>query len=504
MLRALSLYLPNWSIERTRRREELSRDASRGEALILARTEHQRPVVAACCGIASSAGVTPGMSVADARALIRSGRVRIEEHRADRDVAALVSLARWALRFSPVAAPDAPDGLLLNVTGCAHLYGGEDRLARGIERAAGRLGFTSRAVIAPSYAGAWALARYAQGSVCLGDMESLRAALAPLPVGALRVEDGVVDALAEVGVATIGELLALPRGALASRFGAGVLGRMDAALGLAPESIEPVRERTPPRAERCLDGPTVSLEALGIVTRGLLADVGAALRERCAGVRRLDAVFDRPGLTPVMVTVTLARPTRDVRHLWSLLWPRMERMHLGDGVERVELTAARIGRMREVQMNRWAAEEEEREDGRALVELCETLANRLGGDRVLRGREIDTHAPERAIGFAPALTTRRRADPVAARPGRPSLLLDEPEGVRVMSVDFPAIPAALVWRGETRALVTSLGPERIGDEWWAQRESSRDYFKVQDEAGRWLWVFRDERSGRWFVHGVWA
>lgn len=508
MLTALSLYLPNLAVELANRRERLnsSRHGSRGEALLLTRTEHQRPVVAACCARAKAAGVTPGMSVADARALIRSGRVRIEEHRAERDAAALVSLARWSLRFTPVAAPDPPDGLLLNVTGCAHLFGGEDRMVRRVVRGATRLGFTARGVIAPTYAGARALARFADGPACVPDVYTLRAALAPLPVVALRLDHATVAALSEVGIERIGELLALPRGTIPSRFGIDLLRRMDAALGLAPETIDPVREREPPRAERCLEGPTTNLDALTLVTRALLDDIAAMLGALCAGVRRLDAVFDRPDHSPITITLTLARPTREVRHLWAMLGPRMERMHLGDGVERVELIASRVGRVREAQLSPWPTAVEDDPNARAFDELCETLANRLGGDRVLRPQWIDTHMPERAVAFAPALTHARHTEPAPRESAdRPSVLLDTPEALRVaLPAESPSVPAALTWRGRTTPLTRVIGPERLAAEWWTGMASTRDYFKVQDDSGRWLWVFHDARTERWYLHGLWA
>lgn len=512
MLKALSLYLPNWAVELANRRERLnpSRHGPRGEALLLTSTVHQRAIVAACCASAGAAGVVPGMSVADARALIRSGRVRIEEHRADRDEAALVSLARWAMRFTPVVATDSPDGLLLNVTGCAHLFGGEERMIRRVVRGAARLGFTARGVIAPTYAGARALSRFAEKVVCVPDCAALRGALAPLPVGALRIEPSVVSALREVGIERIGQLLAISRRTIPSRFGVSVLCRMDEAVGTAPEVIEPVRERVLPRAERCLDGPTVNLEVLAIVTKKLLEEILVMLVTGCAGVRRLDAVFERPGHAQLTMTLRLSRPTRELRHLWAMLWPRMERMHLGDGVERVELIASRVGRVREAQLSQWSVAVDDDPNAHRFDELCETLANRLGGDRVLRARLIDTHMPERAAVFVPVFVSvlaspQRSERALDAAADRPSVLLDIPEVFPIVSpAGSPSMPSAIVSRGRTCPLVRVIGPERLAAEWWVGPASTRDYFKVQDDSGRWLWVFHDARAARWYLHGLWA
>ena len=489
---------------------------------MLVHTVRQRPLVAACCERARAAGVRPGMTVADARALIRSDAVRIEQHNPQRDGASLDSLARWATRFTPSVAPDPPDGLLLNVTGCLRLFRGERRMLRLVASGVERLGLACRVALAPTYGAAWALARYSESQLAHVEAAALSEALSPLPVRALRLEDGLVAALDEVGIARVGDLLALPRSTLPVRFGADLLLRLDQAFGLTGERIEPVRPREPLGVERALDGPTTNLEGLGMVVRGLLEDLSAELARRCSGVRRLDATFDRTDVGPLILTVTLGRASREAKHLWRLLWPHMERMPMGFGVDRVEVRATRCAALRDMQQSRWGAEDEGDADAGAISVLGDTISNRIGPDRVCRAVLVDTHIPERGFEYVPLVASAdRRSMPrgqeeegvgVALR-DRPSLLLARPEAVMV-AANPDAAPASVTWRGRECGVVASVGPERIAGAWWEAGDtggdgvsscnSARDYFKVQDRAGRWLWVYRETRTGRWFAHGLWA
>ena len=521
MLRAISLYLPNWPVYLLRRRDRARASrtgtpARQDEPVILTQSIGPRPLVAACCPRARKIGIAPGMTVADARALVRSGALRIEPFEPAHDDAALHALARWATRFTPAVAASPPGGLLLNVTGCMRLFGGEARLMRRVAREVNTLGLSWRLAMAPTYGAAWAIARYGPECAMNVGADSLRATLEPMPLASLRIDPATVAALEEVGIETVADLLALPRATLPSRFGSELLTRLDQAMGLVPETIEPVRPREPTRTERVLEGPTTSLEVLGIVVRGLLESLAHELALGGRGVRRLDATFGRTDLGPLTVNVPLGRASRDAGHLWSLLRPRMEKMQMGFGIDRVELLAARTGRVRETQASNWGTGNEE-PDSRAFDEMCDAVANRIGPGRVLEARAVDSHIPERSFMYIPAADTGapgprqdRYADEATARGGdRPSLLFRSPEPARVIAGPDDGPPWRIAWSGGECAIASNIGPERLASAWWAHASGprptdpcARDYFKVQDTRGRWLWVFRE--SGRWFVHGVWA
>jgi protein ImuB len=315
----------------------------------------------------------------------------------------------------------------------------------------------------------------------------------------------------------------VPRDQIPSRFGDALLLRLDHALGQAWEHLEPIRPVPPIVVQRVFDGPATQPEAIAITARELLGELIAKCDERQHGVRRLTLELSRVDTTPERVTVTLSRATRNTKHLWSLLVPRLERANLGYGVDEVTLAAPRTSKIRYEQARKWndAGGGDSAAAAQAVSELIDTLSNRLGAERVWRIVPVASHVPERVAEAYPAGIERPPLFPASPASlvshagdavtcaDRPSVLLDPPEPVRVIAVS-PDGPIAVVhWRDEDHAVMTTVGPERVSPEWWRVRESgatppTRDYFKVQDERGVWLWLYRDLIEPNWFVHGVWA
>jgi protein ImuB len=478
-----------------------------------------------------AAGVRAGMSLAHARALLAGAPVQVEPFRPQRDGAALQALGKWANRFSPIVAVDLPDGLLIDITGCQRLFGGERRLLDGLADSIERLGFGVCVASARAFGCAWAVARFGRDDRSVIRDGAEREVLAPLPVAALRLERQTVDALHEVGIGRIGHLFDLRRSELAERFGLDLLRRLDQATGAAAEAIEPVRAIAPPRAQRVFDGPVKQLEAVMLTVRDLVAVLARELEQRESGARRIDLELSRIDGAPLRWTVRLSRPSRNPRHLWSLLGPKVEAANLGFGVEAVALVAARTGRLCHEQMDAWPAPGDDGRWESRFGELLDALADRLGADRITRVEPVESHIPERAFRHQPVREADRRAggDGLVTPADRPSALFERPEPIEVIALTPDGPPSWLKWRGAEHSIVASAGPERIGGEWWnevtkarsggkARRHEgtearseceTRDYFEVQDDCGRWLWVYRvsgseGERSHRWFVHGVWA
>lgn len=457
------------------------------------------------------------MTLAHARALLHGRAVFVEPELPERDAEALAKLARWANRFAPTVAVDPPDGLMLDVTGCERLYGGEPHLLDGVRGAVARLGVRCRGAIAPTIGGAWAWARYGDPARPILQDGDLTHALAPLPIEALRLEPHVVEELASVGVRLVEHLLDLPRAQLADRFGDAVLRRIDQALRIttrdtgagAGEALAPLRPAPPPEAERLFDGPCRQLEAIELATRGLAEALCASLRGRGLGVRRLRVRFDRSDAEPVAETLDLSAPSRDAKHLWTLLRPRVERMNLGFGVDAIRLTALEVGDVPIEQgvLVEGAAPEPRSRAQREAAQLVDVLGNRLGRQRVLRAEAVDTHVPEKSFRLKPAAEKGGKGYAPASAGDRPSVLL---EHVRPLDVTAMRPEGPVLQIGPQRVTVC-IGPERITPRWWRssgeKREGGppvRDYYKLQLADGRWLWAFRELSSGRWYGHGAWA
>ena len=497
------------------------------ETILLVETIANRQVVIHGCEGAAEAGVRAGMTLAHARALLGPVAVRVRPARPQRDGEALRALALWATRFAPAVAPDPPDGLLADISGCQFLFRGERRLIQMIRQAVQRLGFHARLAAAPTFGCAWAVARFGTRGMRIVSEEELRDALRPLPIAALRVGPDTEADLSEVGIERIGDLFAVPRAAFPSRFGNEPLLRLDQATGEALEMIRPVQHTEPPRVERLFAGPVQKLEAIELTVRQLLDELAARLQDRESGAQRLDLELKRFETGPLRLSATLSRPSRDVRHLWSLLRPRVEKANLGHGVERVRITASHTGTLRH-QQHRCLDGEDSGEIEGAFGRLLDIMAGRIGPDRVVRMEPARTHIPERIYRPQPACGDACGAaclgggttsgDPSGG--DRPSVLFDPPQPILVIAVTPDGPPSRLRWNGREHRIVATIGPQRIGEEWWRGRHegktetsdpsqvpsclSARDYFKVSDEGGRWLWVFRDHASSQWFVHGQWA
>ncbi len=470
--------------------------------MLVVRTAANRPCIAACCDRAARAGVRPGMTLAEARALLRSSDVRLEEDDPARDAKALAALAHWSTRYLPRVAVDAAgDGLLAEITGCERLYRGEPRLLRQLRQAMQRLGLRSRLAAAPTFGAAWALARHGPRTLSVTVDDKLPEALADLPVAGLRVDEATVDALAEVGVRTIGQMRHLPRAELPARFSDELLLRLDQALGRTLETIDPVRPRRLLQAERRFPGPVVSLEGVMQSVRQLVAALCEQLAAQESGARRLRLILERYQAEPLEIHQTVSRASRDAGHLWSLLAPKVERAHLGHGVEAVTLTASETARL---QHRQYGAERADADRERACGELVDVLEARLGSRRVRTLEARQTHTPERVYRTRSAGLARRGRLADVTPHERPSRLLHPPRRVEVLarSPDGPVV--RLCDAGRPYAIRQCHGPERLSGAWWRGERFVRDYYRLQEEGGRWLWVFREEATGRWFLHGWWS
>jgi protein ImuB len=517
MRKALSLFLPDLLVDLTRRRlrqletgSPTPTRASRLPAaesslvLVVERVGAAKAVVA-CCRRCASAGIVPGMSLAHALALTPGVRVHVEDHRPDRGDTALRRLAVWLARHVPIVAPDPPDGLVMDIGGCERLFGSDERHARKVGRAVCSLGLRCRIAVAPTAAAAWACARFAPRPLTMVGHDAIPATLSPLPVAALRLDPHAVAGLLEVGVRSIGDVLRLPRPSLAPRFGSGLALRLDQALGHAIEVIEPVRPAPPLRAERVFDGGTTRLETLHLAFDDVLQQLLGLLGARGLGVRLLDAHCARVASAPVAFTVTLSRPSRNFKHLRGLLARGLEGLNMGFGVEAVSLTARRVGRLPDTQQTVWVPGRPAEHDA-GFAELIDVLSDRLGAGAVTTLVPVGTHIPERTLQPVPAVEGAAAAPPanLDAPRERPTLLLSPPEPIAALALVPDGPPLRLDWRDQVHEVLAAVGPERIAPEWWLGDAGSRDYYRVQVDPGIWLWVFREQETSRWRLHGVWA
>jgi len=539
--------LPHLAIERWAKGSDLPPDAP----IVLTSEGTHGPVIHAVTKAAAERGARPGARLTDARAL--DPALAAVPADPDGDSALVRRLARWAGRWSPLVEVDG-DGLRLDVTGVAHLFGGEKGLVGDIRRCFARIGLTARVAIAPTAAAAWALSRFARSLSTVTpakagvhadahsrnsqnptDMDaSLRwhDDLKSLPVSALRLDPDTVLTLERLGLKTIGALMEVPRLGLARRFrGAeNVVDALDRMTGRKPEPLTAARADPPPRALLKLEEPASHPEAAAQALERLIPLLVAQLQERHLGARRLSLSGYRVDGSVAVASVATSIASRDPKHFRRLLIDKTSLLDPEFGFDAFALQADWTEDLGAVQDSLVEEPSGERE----LARLIDRLTVKLGPKRVRRPQAEESHLPERASGWVAAIispsplagegrssrrlrkgegemargstpphppTAAQRVPPSPARgeglSRQPQRLLDRPEGIDVIYATPEGMPRKFVWRRAVHEIARVEGPERIAPEWWRQPSSARlrDYYRVEDSSGCRYWIYREGIAG---------
>ena len=489
-------------------------------------------------GSAQRRGLRPGIALADARAVAPD--VRIMPHDPEADRAMLEKLCAACERYTPWVAIDpfgarqnrsihAPGnefggdgaGLWLDVTGCAHLFGGEDALLADISARFARAGFRTRAALAATPGAAWALARYGdadkntyRGGAPAGEA---RAQLKSLPVGALRLEPALIEELERMGLRRIGDLVHLPRAPFARRYGRIALDRLDQMFGDLDEPISP--QHPPPIhvVRRVFAEPIGRTEDIERALDEMLPMLAADLETHGQGIRALDYILHRVDNSRAIVDIGTSRPVRDPVHLARLFREKLAETDPGYGIEVAVLAARIVAPLTPAQAAFHAGSALDPLETSGAARLVDRLANRLGNGNVTRLAPVESHLPERAWRERPAMTAKANNivwDGPERRGPRPVKLLGQPLPIDVMASVPDGPPAAFRWRSRNHRVTRAEGPERIAPEWWLDEGAQlsrdlRDYYRIEDEDGRRFWVYREGLFlpgilPRWYLHGFFA
>ncbi len=462
--------------------------------------------------------LTVGMALADARAMYPA--LPVAEADPEADARLLAAIAEWCDRYTPLIGLDPPDGLLLDISGCVHLFHGETALCRDLVRRLALQGFSARVAVADTVGCAWAVARYGDGVIVPSGEE--RNALAPLPLAALRLAPDVADALVQVGLRRIADVLDKPRAPLAARFGTAFLRRLDQALGREDEAITPRLPVPAAIAERRFPEPIAHEEdVLGTIEQ-IAHDLQQVLERRGEGARLIQLALFRADGQVHRLEIGTAAPLRDPRRIRRLFTDRLAA--LGDacdpgfGYDMIRLSALVTERSDPPQTGFACSDAE---DDAELAHLVDRLGARFGLRRVTRLELQDTHIPEFAVAAVPAHAPRRARGPAAEAddrqdslaPPRPVRLFARPEPVEVTALVPDGPPLRFRWRHVMHEVARAEGPERIAMEWWHDADGApltRDYFRVEDHGGMRAWLYREGLYGRetvrprWFLHGLFA
>lgn len=487
--RILSLWLPRFASSLSLRRQPA--------AGCFALTAKERGADRLIClnREAMARGLRRGMGLADARALVPDLLTRAADPIGERQ--AMDALRRWAIRYCPWVAVEGAEGLVLDITGAAHLIGGEAALLDDLTTRLARMGFESRAAIADTPGAAWAIGRYGQGGIV--PQGAIVPRLMPLPLAALRLEASTLEGLERLGLRIIRDLTQVPRAGLVRRFGTAPLLRLDQALGNVPEPIAPAPEQPVFAVRLSLPEPIGLMGDIQAGLERLLDRLCDHLRRAEMGARRLLLELSRVDGQTIRLEIGLARPMREPAPMTQLFTRALEGMDAGFGIERMRLSAIAVDALPVQQITTTGAKAQD-----DLDDLLTRLCNRVGFDHVLRYLPADSNIPEKAFSIAPAAYSAPARDWHNTAPPRP-LTIFQPEQIAATG---RAVPRRFKWRGLWWERVAATGPERISPEWWlddpAWRTGLRDYWRVQTDRGARLWMYHTPQRDGWYVQGEFA
>lgn len=475
--------------------------ALRNTAFVVTDPSHGRMIVTAANALAEAQGISRGMVLADARTIIQG--LQVVDNQPDLVGRLLKRIAEWCVRFTPIAAIDLPDGIVLEVTGCSHLWGGDEPYTKDILMRLNSRGYDVRVAIADTIGTAWAIARYGKQALIIENGKQHEALLS-LPPVALRLEADTIERLQKLGLRQISSFISMPRSALRRRFGSHLITRLNHSLGLEDEIIVPVipvvayQERLP-----CLE-PIVTATGIHIALQRLLETLCQRLQQEGKGLRIANLQCYRVDGKIEQVSITTISPSHHVKHLFTLFEAKLTTIEPDLGIELFVLEAQTVEDHVATQQKIW--ETTVGLDHVNLSELIDRLTGKFGADAIQRFLPSEHYWPERSVKPATSLKEQKTIEWKLDRP-RPIQVLPTPEHIDVTAPvpDYP--PMNFRYKGKLHKIIKADGPERIEQEWWIQQGQHRDYYAVEDEEGCRYWLFRSghyNEAYQWFIHGFFA
>ncbi|MEQ8658630.1 MAG: DNA polymerase Y family protein [Hyphomicrobiales bacterium] len=467
-------------------------------------------------------GLSPGMTLADARARV-PGLAAIDIDR-PADTAWLERMADFCDRYTPLVALDGTDGVVLDITGCAHLFGGEAALRNDLHERCTKAGMEMVSAIAATPDTARALARFGGGAIVETGQEP--SAVAALPVGAIGMSNETALALNRAGLVSVGDLAARPRAPLAARFGANIITNLSRVLGEEDIAIIPRRPLPPCTVDRRFGEPIGREDDVLATIEHLIDEASKMLEKRGQGGTAFEASLFRTDGAVRRLTVETSLPTRKAAPLMRLFRERIDTLadplDPGFGYDLLRLSVHASAPFAQAQTSLDSHDMEDEE----VAALIDTLSTRLGKQAVQRFVSAQTHIPERAAYEVAAkdypskqLTKQMKmpdlqwGEPQAdSPPQRPIHLFQHPQRIEALAQIPDGPPLKFRWRRVLHEVARAEGPERIAPEWWRTDDASltRDYYRLEDSQGRRFWVFREglyveeTQHPGWFVHGLFA
>lgn len=465
--------------------------------------DHGRSLVMAINPQAEQYGVKYGMAAADAR-VIAPG-IALFDSKAGQNIKLLKGLAEWCLRYTPLVMVDPPDGLLLDVTGCTHLKGGETEYLKDMVNRLRVLGYAIRPGMADTIGCAWAVAHCAESGLIVPP-GGQRNALMPLPPSSLRLGTDLLIKLNQLGFYQVGSFIHMPKSVIKRRFGAAMILRLYQALGQEAEFLLPLKEPLPYSERLAMLDPVNTRPAIEQAVHTLIDQLCKRLYGEGLGLRSAVLTYLRIDGKSYQLTIGTNHPSQRTEHIFKLFELQLDQVAPGLGIELFILEAPKTEPASDKQSHLWNGKPAA--DSEQVAEMLDNIAARVGSTSIHRYLPKENYWPERAAAHTADLTeipaSEWREDHI-----RPTQLLDPPEPIEAMALTPDYAPRQFVYRGQRHIIVSADGPERISHEWWIEDGGYRDYYVAEDEEGMRYWLFGTPndlpgQTRRWFIHGYFA
>lgn len=471
------------------------------EVFVLTSSQRGRIVIDSVSAKARDKNIYPGMVLADAQAIFPQLRAfPLIPHQAGK---LLKALALWCIAYTPFSAIDPPDGLVLNCSGCTHLWGGELPYMQTIATRLKAYGYTVQIAMADTMGAAWALARYGNGDIIAVPPGKPREALSALPAAALRIDSAVLAKLQKLGLTSVGSFIDLPASVLRRRFGPSLPLRIAQCTGQETEAITPVKPIEPYQERLCSIEPIVNAVGISIALKQLLGQLCRRFQSDGRGLRQAAFRGYRTDGEVRQIQIGTSQPSVNPEHLFKLFEHKIATLEPALGFEVFVLEAPKTEILTDEQHSIWAASGQ---DDKKVAELLDRIVSRIGERGVARYLPAQHYWPERSVKEAAPLWEKPAFEWRTDQP-RPIHLLVRPEIIEVTAVlpDYP--PLLFLHKGKRYDIQRSDGPERIEQEWWLEKGAYRDYYTVEDLCGARYWLFRQgpyDDKPKWFLHGFFA
>lgn len=469
---------------------------------VLSAPSHGRIVITSANPLSQKKGIYPGMALADARAIHSSLQSFNDKPKLQSQL--LQRIAEWCIRFTPSAAVDPLGGIILDASGCTHLWGNDESYVKELLARLNQKGYEAKAAIADTIGAAWAHARFGNSHV-IEPGKQLNSILS-LPPAALRLDEDTLEKLYTLGLTRIKDFISFPRSALRRRFGMQIIQRLNQALGTEQEFIQPVCTPEPYMERLPCPESILGLQGIELALQRLLEQLCNRLRKEGKGLRTASFRGYRTDNKTTGIQISTARPSNNADHLFRLFQLKLSAFEPGLGIKLFLLEATTIEKHAPMQEGFW--KESSGLQNYKIAELIDRISNKMGACSIYRYLPEEHYWPERSVRKTSSLHEMPSTGWISARP-RPLQLLTIPESIEVTAPipDYP--PMLFRYKGKLHKITRADGPERIEQEWWIEEGQHRDYYVVEDEEGCRYWLFRSghynvNKTYQWFIHGFFA